>query len=122
MDRYRFLCAPFDTLTRPPRRSSIVSIRNAIVDKRHQVVVVGGGPVGVALAISLGLRGIDCALVETRTEMHRIPKGQNLTARVAAKHGGASDRRDHRLRQSDERVLARAGWPRAGAAVLFHRQ
>jgi 2-polyprenyl-6-methoxyphenol hydroxylase-like FAD-dependent oxidoreductase len=52
------------------------------VDKRHQVVIVGGGPVGVALAISLGLRGIDCALVETRKEMHRIPKGQNLTQRT----------------------------------------
>jgi 4-hydroxyisophthalate hydroxylase len=52
------------------------------VEKSHQVVIVGGGPVGVALAISLGLRGIDCALVETRTEMHRIPKGQNLTQRT----------------------------------------
>jgi 2-polyprenyl-6-methoxyphenol hydroxylase-like FAD-dependent oxidoreductase len=48
---------------------------------RYQVVIVGGGPVGVALAVHLGLRGICCALVETRTGMHRIPKGQNLTQR-----------------------------------------
>ena len=34
------------------------------MDKRHQVVIVGGGPVGVALAVDLGLRGISCALVE----------------------------------------------------------
>jgi 2-polyprenyl-6-methoxyphenol hydroxylase-like FAD-dependent oxidoreductase len=49
---------------------------------RQQVIIVGGGPVGVALAIHLGMRGIDCALVETRTGMHRIPKGQNLTHRT----------------------------------------
>ncbi len=50
--------------------------------KRHQVIIVGGGPVGVALAVDLGLRGISCVLVETRTGMHRIPKGQNLTHRT----------------------------------------
>jgi 2-polyprenyl-6-methoxyphenol hydroxylase-like FAD-dependent oxidoreductase len=49
--------------------------------KRHQVVIVGGGPVGVALAVDLGLRGIACALVERRIEPQRIPKGQNLTQR-----------------------------------------
>jgi 2-polyprenyl-6-methoxyphenol hydroxylase-like FAD-dependent oxidoreductase len=52
------------------------------VNKRHQVVVVGGGPVGVALAVDLGLKGISCALVETRTGLSRIPKGQNLTQRT----------------------------------------
>jgi len=52
------------------------------VSKRQQVVIVGGGPVGIALALSLGLRGISCALIESRTEMHRIPKGQNLTQRT----------------------------------------
>ncbi len=49
--------------------------------KRHQVVIVGGGPVGVALAVELGQRGIACALVERRLEPQRIPKGQNLTQR-----------------------------------------
>jgi len=48
---------------------------------RYQVVIVGGGPVGVALAVELGQRGIDCALVERRREPQRIPKGQNLTQR-----------------------------------------
>jgi 4-hydroxyisophthalate hydroxylase len=48
----------------------------------HQVVIVGGGPVGVALAIELGLRGVSCALVERRHEPQRIPKGQNLTQRT----------------------------------------
>lgn len=51
------------------------------MSKRHQVVIVGGGPVGVALAVELGQRGIDCVLVERRREPQRIPKGQNLTQR-----------------------------------------
>ena len=50
--------------------------------KKFQVVIVGGGPVGVALAVQLGIRGISCALVESRTELGRIPKGQNLTHRT----------------------------------------
>jgi 2-polyprenyl-6-methoxyphenol hydroxylase-like FAD-dependent oxidoreductase len=50
--------------------------------KTHQVVIVGGGPVGVALAVELGLRGISCALVERYLEPQRIPKGQNLTPRT----------------------------------------
>src|SRR5262245_16932725 len=49
--------------------------------KRHQVVIVGGGPVGVALAVELGQRGISCAVVERRLTPQRIPKGQGLTQR-----------------------------------------
>jgi 4-hydroxyisophthalate hydroxylase len=52
------------------------------VGKRYQVAIVGGGPVGVALAVNLGLRGISCALVESRVGLPRIPKGQNLTQRT----------------------------------------
>ena len=48
---------------------------------RYQVVIIGGGPVGVALAVELGQRGLSCALVERRREPQRIPKGQNLTQR-----------------------------------------
>lgn len=50
--------------------------------KRFQVVVVGGGPVGTALAVDLGLRGIECALIERHTEPQRLPKGQGLTQRT----------------------------------------
>jgi 4-hydroxyisophthalate hydroxylase len=50
--------------------------------KRSQVIIVGGGPVGVGLAVDLGLRGISCALVERRVGMHKIPKGQNLAQRT----------------------------------------
>ncbi len=47
-----------------------------------QVIIVGGGPVGVGLAVDLGLRGIACTLVERRVGMHNIPRGQNLTQRT----------------------------------------
>ena len=47
----------------------------------YQVVIAGGGPVGVALAVDLGLRGIRCVLIERRADLHQIPKGQNLTQR-----------------------------------------
>lgn len=47
----------------------------------HQVVIVGGGPVGLGLAIELGQRGIACCLVERYLQPRRIPKGQNLTQR-----------------------------------------
>jgi len=46
------------------------------------VVVIGGGPVGVALAIDLTQRGIRCQLIERRTRLQPIPKGQNLTQRT----------------------------------------
>jgi 2-polyprenyl-6-methoxyphenol hydroxylase-like FAD-dependent oxidoreductase len=52
------------------------------VSRKHQVIIVGAGPVGAALAVDLGLRGVSCALVESRTGSHRIPKGQNLTQRT----------------------------------------
>src|SRR6476646_11731409 len=49
---------------------------------RYQVVIIGGGPVGVALAVELGQRDISCALVERHLTPQRIPKGQNLTNRT----------------------------------------
>jgi 4-hydroxyisophthalate hydroxylase len=49
---------------------------------RFQVVIVGGGPVGVGLAVELGLRGINVALIERRVGLPNIPKGQNLTPRT----------------------------------------
>jgi 2-polyprenyl-6-methoxyphenol hydroxylase-like FAD-dependent oxidoreductase len=42
---------------------------------------VGGGPVGLGLAATLGQAGIACVVLERRTEPSPIPKGQNLTAR-----------------------------------------
>src|SRR5438445_10320850 len=50
--------------------------------KKQQVIIVGGGPVGVALAVDLGLRGLSCVLGERRMEPQRIPEGQGLTRRT----------------------------------------
>ena len=50
--------------------------------KRYNVVIVGGGPVGVGLALELGQRGVTCVVVERRIGLHNIPKGQNLTSRT----------------------------------------
>ncbi|GAA5148388.1 FAD-dependent oxidoreductase [Microbacterium pseudoresistens] len=49
--------------------------------EEYNAVIVGGGPVGMALALDLGLRGQRCAVVEKRTELSLIPKGQGLSQR-----------------------------------------
>src|SRR5690242_3248776 len=64
------------------RRRAALSIHWHGTHLSHQVIIVGGGPVGVALAVSLGLRGVRCALVESRTGLQQIPKGQLLTQRT----------------------------------------
>jgi 4-hydroxyisophthalate hydroxylase len=46
------------------------------------VVIVGGGPVGMGLAIDLGLRGVRSLVVERHKDPQPIPKGQNLTQRT----------------------------------------
>ena len=50
--------------------------------KTYDVVIVGGGPVGLGLAIELGQRGHRVAVIERSTRLHAIPKGQNLTQRT----------------------------------------
>ncbi len=52
------------------------------MSKTYDVIIVGGGPVGVGLAITLAMRGKSCAVIERRTQTHNIPKGQNLTHRT----------------------------------------
>jgi len=47
----------------------------------HDVVIVGGGPVGLTLAIDLGQRGLRCLLVEARTESLFLPKMERCNAR-----------------------------------------
>lgn len=46
------------------------------------VVIVGGGPVGLGLAIDLARWGVRSHVIERTTEVHRVPKGQNLTQRT----------------------------------------
>ena len=46
------------------------------------VAIVGGGPVGLGLAIDLALRDISSVVIERSARLHNIPKGQNLTQRT----------------------------------------
>lgn len=52
------------------------------MSSHFDVIIVGGGPVGVGLAITLGLQGTYCAIIEPHQTLSRIPKGQNLTQRT----------------------------------------
>jgi 4-hydroxyisophthalate hydroxylase len=60
---------------------------------QYQVIIVGGGPVGLGLAVDLGQCGVRCLLIERYKEPPRIPKGQNLTQRTMEHflHWGAED-------------------------------
>lgn len=49
---------------------------------QSDVVIVGGGPVGMGLAIELGQRGIKTVVIERYTSPQPVPKGQNLTQRT----------------------------------------
>lgn len=47
-----------------------------------QVLIVGGGPVGLTLAIELGQRGVRCILVDKREEPGRLPKMERCNPRT----------------------------------------
>lgn len=46
-----------------------------------QVIIVGAGPVGLTLAVDLGLRGISCILLEKKLEPQFLPKMERCNAR-----------------------------------------
>ena len=50
--------------------------------KRNQVLIVGAGPVGLALAIELGLRGIDVTIVEQRSRTGAQPRAKTTNVRT----------------------------------------
>jgi 2-polyprenyl-6-methoxyphenol hydroxylase-like FAD-dependent oxidoreductase len=45
------------------------------------VIIVGAGPVGLALACELGLRGVDCTLIEKRDGSIKVPKQSMVSSR-----------------------------------------
>ena len=48
----------------------------------YDVIIIGGGPVGVGLAIDLALQGLRSIVVERHHRIQPVPKGQNLTPRT----------------------------------------
>jgi 2-polyprenyl-6-methoxyphenol hydroxylase-like FAD-dependent oxidoreductase len=46
-----------------------------------QVLIVGGGPTGLTLAVDLGLRGIRCTLIEQKEAPQFLPKMERVNAR-----------------------------------------
>ena len=50
--------------------------------RRAQVLIVGGGPVGLTLAIDLGRRGVSCVLVDMREAPGFLPKMERCNART----------------------------------------
>jgi len=47
-----------------------------------QVLVVGGGPIGLTLAIDLGIRGVRCTLIEQKEAPQFLPKMERCNART----------------------------------------
>src|SRR5258707_653948 len=52
-----------------------------------QVVIVGAGPVGLTLAIDLGMRQIRCLLVEQKAKPQFLPKMERCNARTMEMFG-----------------------------------
>ena len=65
------------------------------------VLVAGGGPVGLTLAIALGRRGVRCTVVESKASHAFLPKMELLNARSMEIYG----------RLGMEPAIRRAGYP-----------
>jgi 2-polyprenyl-6-methoxyphenol hydroxylase-like FAD-dependent oxidoreductase len=65
------------------------------------VLIVGGGPVGLALAIELGMNGVPCTLIERRDGKLTVPKSSLLSVRNM----------EFNRRWGIARRVAGAGWP-----------
>ncbi len=70
-------------------------------ESKVPVLICGGGPVGLALAIELGLRGVECLLVEQGDGTVPVPKMSQLSTRTMefCRRWGIADQ------------AKKAGWP-----------
>ena len=82
---------------------ALTSYQGELRGQRHrtQVLIVGGGPVGLALSIELGWRGIHSILVDRRDGLIPLPKMNGVSARTMefCRRWGISD------------AVRDAGWP-----------
>jgi len=72
-----------------------------MMTSRTPVLIAGGGPVGLALAIELGMAGIECTLVERRDGSLSVPKMSGLSVRSM----------ELNRRWGIAEKVKRAGWP-----------
>ena len=49
------------------------------------VLIVGGGPIGLSMAVGLRHFGLDCMVVEKHASTLDFPKGRRVTARTVAR-------------------------------------
>jgi len=69
--------------------------------QRIPVLIVGGGPVGLALAIELGIAGIACLVIERREGLISLPRTTGLSVRSM----------EFNRRWGIAEKVKRAGWP-----------
>ena len=51
-------------------------------DSNYEVIIIGGGPVGIALGIELGLNNVKTLILEKHAHPLKIPRAQSLSART----------------------------------------
>ncbi|MGA8228449.1 MAG: FAD-dependent monooxygenase, partial [Xanthobacteraceae bacterium] len=66
------------------RRDVAQRVRRGVqaVNSKTAVLIIGGGPVGLALAVELGWRGIACTLVEQTDGTISTPKMNEVNVRT----------------------------------------
>ena len=70
-------------------------------DTRVPVLIAGGGPVGLGLAVELGLQGVDCLVAERRDGTITLPKANSLSIKLM----------EINRRWGVARRVEAAGWP-----------
>ena len=59
------------------------STRSQAIPQETQVLIIGGGPVGLSTAVELGRRGVSCVVVEPRLVVSRLrPRAKTTSART----------------------------------------
>jgi 2-polyprenyl-6-methoxyphenol hydroxylase-like FAD-dependent oxidoreductase len=79
-------------------------------ESKVSVLICGGGPVGLALSIELGLRGVECMLVEQGNGTVPVPKMSQLSTRTMefCRRWGIADQ------------AKKAGWPEEHPADFIY--
>jgi 2-polyprenyl-6-methoxyphenol hydroxylase-like FAD-dependent oxidoreductase len=79
-------------------------------EQRIPVLIAGGGPVGLALAIELGTAGIACTVIEKRDGSISIPKMSGLSIRSM----------EFNRRWGIAKQVQNAGWPKTHPQGLIY--